>query len=97
MKQALATGQKLVFGGEICNLGAKKQREEKEKTASHAHKAQDRRLLDIQKKKLSLQFLCLIPQFIHLSKSHLTQRFSLFFCTFFYVRETVVKFLICKF
>ena len=31
MKQALATGQKLVFGGEICNLGAKKQREEKGK------------------------------------------------------------------
>lgn len=52
MKQALATGQKLVFGGEICNLGAKKLREEKEKTASHAHKAQDRRLLDIQKKEI---------------------------------------------
>ena len=55
MKQAPATGQKPSFGGENCNLGAKKQREEKDKTASHAHKAQNRRLLDIQKKKLSLQ------------------------------------------
>lgn len=56
MKQALATGQKLVFGGEICNLGAKKQRGEKGKTASHAHKAQDRRLLDIQKKNYPCSF-----------------------------------------
>ena len=31
MKQAPATGQKPSFGGENCNLGAKKQREEKEK------------------------------------------------------------------
>ena len=52
MKQAPATGQKPSFGGENCNLGAKKQREEKEKTALLVQNRQERRLSDVKIKEI---------------------------------------------